>query len=41
MTPILLIEDNHDDEALTIRAFRKNNIRNAPLRLRRQGKRAI
>jgi two-component system response regulator len=30
MTPrsILLIEDNADDEALTLRAFRKNNIQN-------------
>jgi two-component system response regulator len=28
MNPILLIEDNPDDEALTLRAFRKNNIRN-------------
>ena len=28
MNPILLIEDNADDEALTVRAFRKNNIRN-------------
>ncbi len=27
--PILLVEDNPDDEALTIRAFRKNNISNA------------
>jgi two-component system response regulator len=26
--PILLVEDNPDDEALTIRAFQKNNIRN-------------
>lgn len=26
--PILLIEDNQDDEALTIRALRKNNIAN-------------
>jgi two-component system response regulator len=26
--PILLVEDNPDDEALTIRAFEKNNIRN-------------
>lgn len=26
--PILLVEDNPDDEALTIRAFRKNNIQN-------------
>ena len=25
---ILLVEDNRDDEALTIRAFRKNDIRN-------------
>ena len=25
---ILLVEDNHDDEALTIRALKKNNIRN-------------
>jgi len=28
MNPILLIEDNADDEALTMRAFRRNNIRN-------------
>ena len=26
MKPILLVEDNPDDEALTLRAFRKNNI---------------
>jgi two-component system response regulator len=26
--PILLVEDNPDDEALTLRAFRKNNISN-------------
>jgi two-component system response regulator len=26
--PILLVEDNPDDEALTFRALRKNNIRN-------------
>jgi two-component system response regulator len=26
--PILLVEDNPDDEALTIRAFRKNNVSN-------------
>ena len=26
--PILLVEDNPDDEALTLRAFRKGNIRN-------------
>jgi two-component system response regulator len=28
MKPILLVEDNPDDEALTLRAFRKNNIKN-------------
>lgn len=27
-TTILLVEDNPDDEALTLRAFRKNNIKN-------------
>lgn len=27
-TPILLVEDNPDDEALTLRAFRKNNVKN-------------
>ena len=27
-TIILLVEDNPDDEALTLRAFRKNNIKN-------------
>jgi two-component system, response regulator len=26
--PILLVEDNPDDEALTLRAFKKSNIRN-------------
>ncbi len=26
--PILLVEDNPDDEALTLRAFRKNNVKN-------------
>ena len=26
---ILLVEDNPDDEALTLRAFAKNNIRNS------------
>jgi two-component system, response regulator len=26
--PILLVEDNPDDEALTLRAFRKNNVTN-------------
>ena len=25
---IVLVEDNPDDEALTLRAFKKNNIRN-------------
>ena len=28
MNPILLVEDNQDDEALTLRALRKNNIVN-------------
>lgn len=28
MKPILLVEDNADDEALTLRAFGRNNIRN-------------
>ncbi len=28
MKPILLVEDNADDEALTVRAFGRNNIRN-------------
>lgn len=27
-TPILLVEDNSDDEALTLRALKKNNIKN-------------
>ena len=27
---ILLVEDNPDDEALTLRALKKNNIRNEP-----------
>lgn len=28
INPILLVEDNPDDEALTLRAFRKNNVTN-------------
>jgi len=28
--PILLVEDNPDDEALTLRAFAKSNISNEP-----------
>jgi two-component system, response regulator len=27
--PILLVEDNPDDEAITLRALKKNNILNA------------
>lgn len=27
--PILLVEDNPDDEALTLRAFRRNNVKNS------------
>ena len=38
--PILLVEDNPDDEALTLRAFAKNNIRN-PIRVVRDGADAL
>ncbi|SMF40381.1 two-component system, unclassified family, response regulator [Tistlia consotensis] len=37
---ILLIEDNPDDEALTLRAFRKNNISN-PVVVARDGAEAL
>ncbi|MHB8843950.1 MAG: response regulator [Nitrospirota bacterium] len=37
---ILLVEDNTDDEALTIRAFRKNNILNE-VRVARDGQEAL
>ena len=37
---ILLVEDNADDEALTIRAFRKNNIMNE-VRVARDGQEAL
>ena len=37
---ILLVEDNPDDEALTLRAFRKNNIRN-PVHVARDGAEAL
>lgn len=37
---ILLVEDNADDEELTLRAFRKNNIRNE-VRVARDGQEAI
>lgn len=37
---ILLVEDNPDDEALTIRAFRKNNILNE-VRVARDGQEAL
>lgn len=39
-TPILLVEDNPDDEALTIRAFGKNGIQN-PIIVARDGQEAI
>jgi len=39
-SPILLVEDNADDEALTIRAFSKNNIRN-PIVVARDGQEAL
>ncbi|QNM95979.1 response regulator [Chitinimonas koreensis] len=38
--PILLVEDNPDDEALTIRAFNKNSIQN-PITVARDGQEAI
>jgi len=38
--PILLVEDNLDDEALTVRAFAKNNIRN-PIAVARDGADAL
>lgn len=37
---ILLVEDNADDEELTLRAFRKNNIRNE-VKVARDGQEAI
>lgn len=37
---ILLVEDNPDDEALTLRAFRKNNILN-PVVVARDGVEAL
>ena len=38
--PILLVEDNPDDEALTIRAFNKNGIQN-PISVARDGQEAL
>jgi len=38
--PILLVEDNPDDEALTLRAFKKNNISN-PVVVARDGAAAL
>lgn len=38
--PILLVEDNPDDEVLTLRAFRKSNIRN-PVVVARDGAEAL
>ena len=40
MTPILVIEDNLDDEALTRRAFAKNHISN-PIVVARDGAEAL
>ncbi len=37
---ILLVEDNQDDEVLTLRAFRKSNIRN-PVVVARDGAEAL
>jgi len=39
-TVILLVEDNPDDEALTLRAFRRNNVRN-PIVVVRDGAEAL
>lgn len=38
--PILLVEDNQDDEVLTLRAFKKSNIRN-PVVVARDGAEAL
>lgn len=38
--PILLVEDNPDDQALTLRALKKNNIRNEVV-LARDGREAL
>lgn len=38
--PVLLVEDNPDDEALTLRAFSKNNIQN-PVVVTRDGVEAL
>lgn len=38
--PILLVEDNPDDEALTLRAFSKNKIQN-PIAVARDGQEAL
>src|SRR5262245_27685490 len=38
--PILLVEDNPDDEALTLRAFGKNGIQN-PIVVARDGQEAV
>lgn len=38
--PILLVEDNPDDEALTLRAFGKNGIQN-PIDVTRDGQEAV
>lgn len=39
-SPILLVEDNPDDEALTLRALKKNNIKNG-LVIARDGREAL
>lgn len=38
--PILLVEDNIDDEALTIRALRRGNVNN-PIKVARDGEEAL
>jgi len=39
-SPILLVEDNPDDEALTLRAFAKNKI-TSPVKVVRDGAEAL
>nr|WP_067294536.1 response regulator [Marinobacterium profundum] len=40
LKPILLVEDNHDDEALALRAFHQSGVRN-PIIVKRDGVQAL